>query len=64
MLFLLNKLRKKHKAPPVVFDDQLNKIAQGHTDDMIRRSFFAHKNPDGDDASRRAKKIGFVGSIG
>ena len=31
---------------------------------MIRRSFFAHDNPDGDDASARAKKAGFVGSIG
>ena len=39
-------------------------MAQKHSEDMGRRRFFAHENPDGDDAFERAQKAGFIGSIG
>ena len=50
--------------PTVVLDEDLNKLAQMHTEDMIVRSFVGHVNPSGEDVAARAKKNGFTGPIG
>lgn len=56
MLKLVNELRKNGieckgeifpPAPPVIWDDDLEKIAQWHSDDMFSHNFFEHKGSDG-----------------
>jgi uncharacterized protein YkwD len=42
----------------------LNKIAQAHSEDMVRRRFFSHTNPDGETVGDRAKKNNYTGMIG
>lgn len=40
------------------------KIAQDHSNDMVTRNFFDHKNPDGQSSSDRADRNGYTGMIG
>ncbi len=62
MVKLVNKARaSKHKcggnsytaAPALKWNQSLARAAQKHADDMARRNFFDHENPDGEDAARR-----------
>lgn len=48
----------------MVEDDDLNIMAQMHTNDMIARSFVGHVNPSGENVAARARKYGFTGPIG
>lgn len=50
--------------PPVYLDPQLNILAQRHAEDMVRRNYSAHVNPDGDDPTDRARKMGITTTIG
>lgn len=47
MLTLLNQERVKAGLAPLVWDEELAKVARAHSDDMFRRGYFAHKDPDG-----------------
>lgn len=47
MRALTNNLRAKYGAGNVVMNSLLTKIAQDHSNDMVTRNFFDHKNPDG-----------------
>lgn len=47
MLVLINKERTRHGLKPLVADEALRKVARAHSQDMLSRSYFAHKNPDG-----------------
>ncbi len=40
-------------------DERLNHAAQSHAEDMQRRNYFSHTNPEGDDAGHRARKAGY-----
>jgi uncharacterized protein YkwD len=40
---------------------QLTEAAQGHAEDMARRDFFAHDNPDGTTATQRMRAAGYTG---
>lgn len=42
----------------------MNKIAQFHSDDMAQNNYFSHNSPNGDGPGERAKKMGFMSSIG
>lgn len=64
MLTLLNGLRKKHAVAPLELSDELNRIAQNHSDDMARNNYFSHSSLNGDGPGDRAKKMGFYNSIG
>ena len=44
---LTNEERRKKGLPPLDRDETLVEIARMHTDDMLRRHFFSHVNPDG-----------------
>ncbi len=57
---LTNKQREKNKAGVLRLDEELSRIARGHSADMARRRFFAHVNPDGKDATARGKRAGYV----
>lgn len=46
-LSLLNQDRAKHGLAPLVYNAELNKLAETYADDMIKRGFFAHNNPEG-----------------
>jgi uncharacterized protein YkwD len=56
---LTNAERSSRGLTQLSFDDKLSDIARKHSEDMIRRNFFDHKNPDGDYPSDRARKAGF-----
>lgn len=59
MLTLLNKHRKENGIPTIGTDGTLARCAREHADDMIKRKFFDHTNPDGLDGFKRAQKAGY-----
>lgn len=64
LLELINASRATVALAPLALDDKLNEIAQYHSDDMGKRDYFAHVDPDGLGPGERATKFGFGGSIG
>jgi uncharacterized protein YkwD len=44
---LTNEARRKNGLAPLLKDESLAAAARDHSDDMLRRKFFAHENPDG-----------------
>ena len=44
---LTNEVRRKYHLSPLDRDDALVTTARAHSDDMLRRHFFSHVNPDG-----------------
>jgi uncharacterized protein YkwD len=57
---LINKERKKDKVVALELDEELSRIARAHSEDMAKRKFFAHVNPDKRDASDRGKLVGYI----
>lgn len=51
MLKLVNILRSKDILNPVYMDDKLTAIAQSHSDDMRRYSYFSHTNLNNEGSS-------------
>jgi uncharacterized protein YkwD len=43
----VNDLRREHKLIELERRSDLDAVARAHSEDMIRRGFFAHANPDG-----------------
>jgi uncharacterized protein YkwD len=52
---LTNSERVHQKRRPLKVDDRLSAIAQQHSQDMARRKFFDHINPDGKDPTDRGR---------
>jgi len=50
---LLNDARRAGGCPGLAWDDDIAGVARAHSVDMIRRGFFSHSNPDGDDPFER-----------
>jgi len=46
-------------APPLAWNEALGRAALGHSEDMARRRYFAHKSKDGRDAADRARSAGY-----
>jgi uncharacterized protein YkwD len=44
---------------PLTVDSRLDAAAQRHADDMLARSYFAHRDPDGETVRERAREAGF-----
>ena len=59
MLTLLNKHRKENGIATIGIDSTLARCAREHVDDMIKRKFFNHTNPDGLDGFKRAQMAGY-----
>ncbi|MGJ5748912.1 RNA polymerase sigma factor (sigma-70 family) [Streptomyces puniciscabiei] len=59
---LVNKERAGAGCGPLTEDAQLQKAAQGHSDDMAARHFFDHTNPDGADPGQRITAAGYLWS--
>ena len=52
-LELVNRDRLKRGRKPLSFDPALNRAAQVHAEDMLRRGYFSHKGRDGRRARQR-----------
>lgn len=63
MVSLVNKHRKDAGLGSLSQDSTLATIARGHAADMIKRRFFDHVNPSGEDPRDRAKAGGFNGWV-
>lgn len=59
VISLVNSERAKAGCGPLRDDAQLRTAAQGHSDDMARRDFFSHTNPDGADPGKRTTAAGY-----
>lgn len=63
MVTLVNKHRKQAGLGSLAQDSTLSTIARGHAADMIKRKFFDHVNPSGEDPRDRAKAGGYSGWV-
>jgi len=68
MLKLVNDVRKKgcncgdkyfSPAPPLTWNDQLEKAAVDHSNDMFQNKYFSHKDKKGNSAGKRIKNAGY-----
>lgn len=53
---LQNEFREANQLEPLEFDAGLQLMARVHSDDMMRRKFFSHNNPDGNGPGERKEK--------
>lgn len=63
MLARLNQERALVGLSPLALDGLLNKAAQGHTDDMLNRSYYSHDTPEGLTSHDRIKAVGYSPSF-
>ena len=47
MLELVNEERRKHGLQPLKADPELTMVARAHSNDMLKKGYFAHESPDG-----------------
>ena len=59
MLARVNAERATAGRPPLVLDPRLNEAAQGHAEDMLRRSYYNHDSPEGATPGDRVRKSGY-----
>ena len=52
----INRERDAKGAGPLVIDGRLTILARAHTDDMVKRGFYGHENPDGLTAPDRLER--------
>ena len=52
---LINRHRVAIGCSPLIVDKRLSAVARRHSEDMVRRSFFDHTNPDGRDPFARMR---------
>lgn len=58
MFSYVNQDRSQNGLPALSFSSTLSGVARQHSDDMCKRNFFAHVNPDGTDPQGRARNNG------
>jgi uncharacterized protein YkwD len=54
-----NQHRQQNGLDPLSWDDELSKVARGHSHDMALRSYFSHHTPEGNDPTDRANSLGY-----
>ena len=59
VLDAVNDVRVRDGLPRLVEVPELSAVARKHSEDMLRRNFVAHVNPDGDDVAVRVERAGF-----
>jgi uncharacterized protein YkwD len=57
-LAVANEIRRKHGLPELVQDPSIQAAAQAHAEDMARRHYFEHNNPEGESPFDRMRKAG------
>jgi uncharacterized protein YkwD len=60
---LINKDRRSNGSGQISSNGNLNTLARSHAEDMLKRNFFNHVNPDGADPQGRAKAHGIAGGV-
>lgn len=63
LLKLINRDRADHGISPVALDDELNTVAQGHSNNMATNNFFGHTDPEGRSPDDRRKEAGYPSGI-
>jgi uncharacterized protein YkwD len=56
---LLNEERTRRGLHPLRYDARLELASQRHSDDLVRRDFYGHDNPDGVDPQGRILATGY-----
>jgi len=59
MFNALNAYRRNNRLPVLAYSKRLEAAADAHAQDMCRRQFFAHINPDNEGPGERALRAGF-----
>lgn len=49
---------KRNHLAPLQLDQTLSKVAREHAEDMVKRNFFSHVNPEGQGPQERLRKAG------
>lgn len=60
-LATVNELRAEHGRPAVRAESHLDEAAQRHAEDMLRRGFYDHLDPEGSTPGQRARAAGYEG---
>lgn len=60
MLAQANALRAGDGVPPLAADPRLDRAAQRHAEDMLARSYYAHRSPEGDGPGERLEAAGYT----
>jgi len=55
----VNAVRERDGLPGLAEVPELSAVARRHSEDMLRRNFLSHVNPDGDDVAVRVERAGF-----
>jgi len=55
---LVNEHRARIGCAPLAWDAAAARAAQAHTDDMVRRGYFAHVSPEGGNVGGRVREAG------
>ncbi|MBI4994915.1 hypothetical protein HZC21_04720 [Candidatus Peregrinibacteria bacterium] len=63
LLELINLDRAKYSLSPISLSNELNQIAQGHSDNMIKLNFFGHIDPFGKGPEDRRKAAKFPAAV-
>lgn len=58
-LLAVNAERVLHGLQPLVPSPELDRLAQGHAEDMLARDYFDHITPEGDSVVDRARRAGY-----
>lgn len=58
---LINAERRARREEPLVWDEELCRMARQHSENMARQDFFNHAGPDGRDVAGRARSRGIRG---
>jgi uncharacterized protein YkwD len=60
VLCLINVERTLRGLAPVLTSSQLGKAATSHASDMVRRKYFSHVTPNGEDLRKRVARTGYL----
>ena len=64
MLARVNDVRRRYGLPPFASSPVLDRLSQEHADDLLRRSYYDHRTPEGAGPSDRAQAAGYRAGIG
>lgn len=63
VLLLVNEERRRAGVPEVRSDAVLDRSAQAYAEDMEKRRFFSHENPEGLAFSERIKQVDYLSTL-
>jgi uncharacterized protein YkwD len=64
MLTRVNDVRRRYGLPPLAPNPLLDRLSQEHAEDLLRRSYYTHRTPEGLGPSDRARANGYRAGIG